>query len=196
MNSRISIHMLSLAALVFLFTSACSKNSLDPVYKAACYFDGHTVQVDKREAFHLYQKAVDDGDKRAMPLLACCYMFGIGVEKDETTARALYRRFAQILPEDIAALPIEIMIKISDTDDVIIDKQSYDNESFTNSISATRDLAMDSGSLFLVNIEPHPDTSHLRILDVMDACYKMGTQYIFFFDEGGPERQRVILRKE
>ncbi|CAB5179834.1 unnamed protein product [Rhizophagus irregularis] len=62
---------------------------------AICYENGEGTEKNLEKAFHLYQKAAENGDKEAQFNLGVCYEEGIGIEKDEVKASYWYQKAAQ-----------------------------------------------------------------------------------------------------
>jgi hypothetical protein len=202
--ANIKIQQFTLGKEEFVLSSAnsCTKSRIgnddSMVYKAACLFDGQADPADQKKAFRLYQEAAKNGDRRALPLLASCYMYGVGVEKNETEARILYRSFSEeALPTSSIPFPVEVRIKISNDDiinmeGIIFEKEATYLYKITNLIRELIIAAREqNNAAVVVDIEPHQNTSHLRILNVIDACFQAGIESPCFFGEGVPKRPRM-----
>lgn len=58
---------------------------------ALCYYHGHGIEVDKKEAFKLFFEAHNNKCAKSTAALACCYRDGSGVEKDLEKAESLFQ---------------------------------------------------------------------------------------------------------
>lgn len=127
-------------------------------------------------------------------------MYGTGIDKNETKARALYKKASGIIPQIPSdhPLPIEMRIEISDDDVVSLEGMDFEKEDqcldgLIRQISDCGDIASERDCYLFVYIVPHQDTSHLRILNVMDACFRSGVESPLFFVDAFPNRPRIRL---
>ncbi len=85
-----------------------------------------------------------------------------------------------MLPADVPQvqmidIPIDARIAISEDDSVSLDGRQYpasdkDLEELIDQIVGLKQMADSTQSPFFVTLAPQPDTTHRRIIDVMDAC--------------------------
>ena len=77
--------------------------------------------------------------------------------------------------DEMKDIPVEVVIEIEENGTVILDGMQFSSEDrmlndLANHIRLARHVALAQGSLFFVNLLPHRDAFHYRIVDVMDAC--------------------------
>jgi len=192
-----AILMLTLSVFMTIATNSCTSGYKDKndnlTDEAAILFDSRFQE----QAIRLYQKASENGERRALPLLATCYMYGDGVDKNESEARSLYKSYSEPGPQP-SSRPFEILIEISadgviKIDAIPFEEGDQDVSKMIDFLSDIKDLSKEQNSSLVVNIELQPKTPHLRILNVMDACFQAGVEFPFFFREGLPERPRLII---
>ena len=191
--------MLALSVLIMISTNSCMSGRTDnndsKVYEAAILYDAQTQEM----AFRQYSKLVKYGDRRALPLLASCYMYGTGVEKDEAEARMLFLSFSgESISVPFQITPVELRIEITGNEMVKADGRFFIKEDerldeLVKQINGLQLLAREHSCPFYVHIVPHPDTSHLRILNVIDACIRAGVESPYFYDQGMPDRPKMIF---
>ena len=92
---------------------------------------------------------------------------------------------ANIAQEEMVVVPVEVLIEI--TSDGVIELeglrfQSNDRDlnDLITQIMGLRQIALSQKSPFFVNIAPHQDALHWRIIDVMDACAAAGVESLSF----------------
>ena len=76
---------------------------------------------------------------------------------------------------EVIDLPIEVLIEIMPTGDVVVegmifDRDDHDLNTLAVRLVEFREAAESSGSELVVNILPEDDVLHGRIVDVMNAC--------------------------
>ena len=92
---------------------------------------------------------------------------------------------ANIAQEEMVVVPVEVLIEI--TSDGVIELeglrfQSNDRDlnDLITQIMGLLQIALSQKSPFFVNIAPHQDALHWRIIDVMDACAAAGVESLSF----------------
>ena len=95
-----------------------------------------------------------------------------------------------MLPADIAAkdmqdIPVEVLIEIAADGAVKVEgmRFSYDDRALNElvaQIMGLKEIAASQKSPFFVNVLPHADALHRRIIDVMDACAAAGVDSLTF----------------
>ena len=92
---------------------------------------------------------------------------------------------ANIAQEEMVVVPVEVLIEI--TSDGIVELeglrfQSNDRDlnDLITQIMGLLQIALSQKSPFFVNISPHQDALHWRIIDVMDACAAAGVESLSF----------------
>jgi len=105
---------------------------------------------------------------------------------------ALIRKEGDIsfmLPSESGAsipdIPVEVMIEIAADGGVQIEGMQFarDDRALDDlvlQVAGLKQVAASSRSKFFVNIMPHEDTLHRRIIDVMDACAAAGVEQLTF----------------
>ena len=92
---------------------------------------------------------------------------------------------ANVEQYEMITLPIEVLIEINQ-DNVVESSgmrfQDTDREmnNLVYQINGLRQIAASQGAPFSVNILPHEDATHWRIIDVMDACAAAGVDNLSF----------------
>ncbi len=92
---------------------------------------------------------------------------------------------AQSKPEVMISLPVEVVILISADGTVSVDGITFSAQDVALSDLATqikglRAVAKSQNSTFFVNLLPHKETMHRRVINVMDACAKAGVKNLSF----------------
>src|SRR5436190_347264 len=90
------------------------------------YFNYHGIgtNIDKKNAFELYKKAVDLGHLDGMNNLGCCYDGGIGTDVNKQKAFELFQKAAN-LGNDMAQYNIALMYKSGDGIEKNVDQAIY-----------------------------------------------------------------------
>ena len=83
------------------------------------------------------------------------------------------------------AMPVEVLVEIGADGSVVVEgmRFSSDNQSLAGlvaQVSSLKQLAASQQSGFFVNIVPHQDARHRRVIDVMDACAAAGVEKLGF----------------
>ena len=81
--------------------------------------------------------------------------------------------------------PIEVQIAIAadgtiEAEGVCFPGNDRSLNTLVTQISGLKTLAASQRSLFFVNIMPHKETRHQRVIDVMDACAAAGVNHLAF----------------
>jgi biopolymer transport protein ExbD len=92
---------------------------------------------------------------------------------------------ANIAAEEVVDIPVEVLIEITSDGSVQVEgmRFSYADQELKELVSQLRGLqaiAASQQSPFFVNILPHQDALHHRIIDVMDACAAAGVKSLSF----------------
>jgi biopolymer transport protein ExbD len=82
---------------------------------------------------------------------------------------------ATVAAMDVVTIPLEVLIEIDDSGTVLLEGLQFpqQDEKLDDLVSQVRGLkavAKSQQSPFFVNILPHRDALHGRVIDVMDAC--------------------------
>lgn len=82
---------------------------------------------------------------------------------------------AQAEPEVMITLPVEVVIQIASDGTVEMDGLTFsandaELSDLSTQVKGLRAMALSQRSVFFVNLLPHKDAVHSRIVDVMDAC--------------------------
>lgn len=106
---------------------------------------------------------------------------------------SLIRKEADIgfmLPADIAVenmqeIPVEVLIEITVDGTVLVEGMRFagdDHElkTLVSQVAGLKAIAISQRSPFFVNVLPHQDSLHSRIIDVMDACAAAGVNSLTF----------------
>jgi len=77
------------------------------------------------------------------------------------------------------------LIQIEDDGTVVVEgmRFSFDDRSLDDlvvQVAGVKEIAASQNSPFFVNVLPHPDALHRRIIDVMDACAAAGVDSLTF----------------
>ncbi len=92
---------------------------------------------------------------------------------------------ANIAAEDMVEIPVEVLIEITNDGTVQVEgmRFSRDDKALDDlvlQIQGLKQIAASQRSPFFVNILPHQDALHRRIIDVMDACAAAGVKSLSF----------------
>jgi biopolymer transport protein ExbD len=92
---------------------------------------------------------------------------------------------ANIAQEDMVDIPVEVLIEITNDGTVQVEGMRFDRndkalDDLVNQIAGLKQIAKSQNSPFFVNILPHQDALHRRIIDVMDACAAAGVNSLTF----------------
>ena len=92
---------------------------------------------------------------------------------------------ANVAVEDMQEIPVEVLIEITADGTVQVEgmRFSYDDHSLDNlvtQVAGLKEIAASQSSPFFVNVLPHADALHRRIIDVMDACAAAGVNSLTF----------------
>lgn len=92
---------------------------------------------------------------------------------------------ANVAVQDMQQIPLEVLIQIEDDGTVVVEgmRFSFDDRSLDDlvvQVAGVKEIAASQNSPFFVNVLPHPDALHRRIIDVMDACAAAGVDSLTF----------------
>ena len=92
---------------------------------------------------------------------------------------------ANIAQEDMVDIPVEVLIEITSDGTVQVEGMRFDRNDKTlddlvKQIAGLKQIAKSQNSPFFVNVLPHQDALHRRIIDVMDACAAAGVNSLTF----------------
>lgn len=92
---------------------------------------------------------------------------------------------ANIAQEDMVDIPVEVLIEIANDGTVTVEGMRFDRtdrnlDDLVNQIQGLKQIAKSQNSPFFVNVLPHQDALHRRIIDVMDACAAAGVNSLTF----------------
>lgn len=138
-----------------------------------------------------FQKYVDDIDLKleiaplidVVFLLLIYFMVTAALLKKEGDISFMLP--ANIASDEVVDIPVEVLIEITSDGTVQVEgmRFSYDDMDLDELVSQIRGLqaiAASQQSPFFVNILPHQDALHRRIIDVMDACAAAGVKSLSF----------------
>ncbi len=82
---------------------------------------------------------------------------------------------ANIAPDKVIDLPLELIIEIDADGTVAMEGMQFSQEDvlldgLVNHIRSLKQVALSQRAPFFVNLLPHRDAIHKRIINVMDAC--------------------------
>ncbi|MDH3982136.1 MAG: biopolymer transporter ExbD, partial [Kiritimatiellaceae bacterium] len=88
-------------------------------------------------------------------------------------------------PTPVVNVPVDVLIEIQSDGAVKLEGMRFstsdrDLDDLIVQISGLKQIAATQESDFYVNILPHQDTLHRRVIDVMDACAKAGVDKLGF----------------
>jgi len=92
---------------------------------------------------------------------------------------------ANVAVEDMQDIPVEVLIEITEDGTVQVEgmRFSYDDRTLDDlvlQIAGLKEIARAQSSPFFVNVLPHAEALHRRIIDVMDACAAAGVNSLTF----------------
>lgn len=92
---------------------------------------------------------------------------------------------ANVAVEDMQEIPVEVLIEITSDGTVQVEgmRFSYDDrelQELVTQVAGLKAIALAQNSPFFVNVLPHSDALHRRIIDVMDACAAAGVNSLTF----------------
>jgi biopolymer transport protein ExbD len=92
---------------------------------------------------------------------------------------------ANIAQEDMVDIPVEVLIEITSDGTIQVEGMRFSRDDKTldalvNQIAGLKQIAKSQNSPFFVNVLPHQDALHRRIIDVMDACAAAGVNSLTF----------------
>ncbi|MCF7847904.1 MAG: biopolymer transporter ExbD [Kiritimatiellales bacterium] len=92
---------------------------------------------------------------------------------------------ANVAAEDMVDIPVEVLIEITADGTVQVEGMRFSRddrnlEDLAMQIRGLRAIAAAQRSPFFVNVMPHKDALHRRIIDVMDACAAAGVNSLTF----------------
>jgi biopolymer transport protein ExbD len=92
---------------------------------------------------------------------------------------------ANIAVEDMQEIPVEVLIEISSDGTIEVEgmRFNYDDttlDDLVTQVAGLKEIAKAQNSPFFVNVLPHQDALHRRIIDVMDACAAAGVNSLTF----------------
>lgn len=85
----------------------------------------------------------------------------------------------------LTEIPLEVLIEIRSDGRVAVEGIQFSGadaelKDLSGQIAGLRKIAAAQGSEFFVNLLPHQEATHRRIIDVMDACSKAGVENLAF----------------
>ncbi|MEE9368240.1 MAG: biopolymer transporter ExbD [Pontiella sp.] len=92
---------------------------------------------------------------------------------------------ANVAVEDMQEIPVEVLIEITADGSIQVEgmRFSYDDKTLDElviQVAGLKEIAKSQNSPFFVNVLPHADSLHRRIIDVMDACAAAGVNTLTF----------------
>jgi biopolymer transport protein ExbD len=92
---------------------------------------------------------------------------------------------ANVAVEDMQEIPVEVLIEITADGTIQVEgmRFSYDDRRLDDlvvQVAGLKEIAKSQSSPFFVNVLPHSDALHRRIIDVMDACAAAGVSSLTF----------------
>ncbi|MDF7824746.1 biopolymer transporter ExbD [Pontiellaceae bacterium B12227] len=92
---------------------------------------------------------------------------------------------ANVAVEDMQEIPVEVLIQITADGTVEVEgmRFSFNDRALDDlvvQIAGLKEIAASQSSPFFVNVLPHSDAMHRRIIDVMDACAAAGVNSLTF----------------
>lgn len=92
---------------------------------------------------------------------------------------------ANVTQQEMITVPVEVLIEVDTDGTVILDGMRFSPEDRTLDdlaiqVKGLRQIAASQKSPFFVNILPHRDTLHERIINVMDACAAANVESLTF----------------
>lgn len=92
---------------------------------------------------------------------------------------------ANIAVEDMQEIPVEVLIEITVDGTILIEGMRFSQDDrelndLVTQVAGLKEIARSQNSPFFVNVLPHQDALHFRIIDVMDACAAAGVNSLTF----------------
>ena len=92
---------------------------------------------------------------------------------------------ADVAVEDMQEIPVEVLIEITIDGTVRVEGMLFSQDDRTLDdlvvqVAGLKEIAASQNSPFFVNVLPHADAKHRRIIDVMDACAAGGVNSLTF----------------
>ena len=92
---------------------------------------------------------------------------------------------ADVAVEDMQVIPLEVLIQIHTDGVVEVEGMCFPNddtelEALVTQVAGLKEIARAQDTPFFVNILPHENARHKRIVDVMDACASAGVNSLSF----------------
>ena len=92
---------------------------------------------------------------------------------------------ANIASSEMVDIPVEVLIEITTDGTVEVEGMRFSRndaalDDLVIQIAGLKQIAKSQNSEFFVNILPHQDAKHRRIIDVMDACHAAGVKSLTF----------------
>ncbi len=92
---------------------------------------------------------------------------------------------ANVSQKEMVTVPVEVVIEVDTDGTVILEGMRFSPEDSTlgglaTQVKGLREIAASQKSPFFVNILPHRDTLHERIINVMDACAAADVESLTF----------------
>jgi len=92
---------------------------------------------------------------------------------------------ANIASSEMVDIPVEVLIEITTDGTVEVEGMRFSRndaalDDLVTQIAGLKQIAKAQNSEFFVNILPHQDAKHRRIIDVMDACHAAGVKSLTF----------------
>jgi biopolymer transport protein ExbD len=92
---------------------------------------------------------------------------------------------ADIPPEEQVKIPVEMMIQIEPNGTVLLEDMQFSKDDvmlseLVGQIRAQQQMALNQDVPFFVNIAPHRDALHTRVINVMNACHEADVKSLAF----------------
>lgn len=92
---------------------------------------------------------------------------------------------ANVAVEDMQEIPLEVLIEITADGTVEVEGMRFSRDDrvlddLVIQVVGLKQIALSQNSPFFVNLLPHQDALHSRIIDVMDACAAAGVKSLTF----------------
>ena len=116
-------------------------------------------------------------------LLLIYFMVTASLIKKEADISFILR--SNVPADEMIIIPVEVVIQVMEDGMVEVCGMRFTREDralneLITYISGSRQIAQSQQSPFFVNILPHQDAVHWRIIDVMDACAAAGVESLSF----------------
>jgi biopolymer transport protein ExbD len=92
---------------------------------------------------------------------------------------------ANVTQQEMVTVPVEVLIEVDTDGTVILEGMRFPSDDrmlgdLATQVKGLREIAASQKSPFFVNILPHRDTLHERIINVMDACAAADVESLTF----------------